>query len=318
MSTPSNLARDLMAGWVLTAALVSLIGNSTVLLASLRHRALKLDKVSVALIEHIAVADIATALQCLGIFNDIVSEHFFVDEKYCRLYFALFTYIGTVDVLLVCALNISKLTSLLSPFLARVRSSKNGHLIAAIIWLLASPVLFFVKIHGGTSPDSFYFRQATYRCAPNFTDPTIRTVIPILISTYILVPVFVVMLCTIALLRFVNRSRGLALQSVVTILSISGIYLVSYIPYAVDYLLETFGVKNMEFTRFAVYVSCLNLTMNPLIYYFSVKSYGDFIRNSVGRVVNKLQSLFGRLFGRGNKEPAVSLTITAVSRRYTV
>ena len=98
----------------------------------------------------------------------------------------------------------------------------------------------------------------------------------------------------------------------------SGIYLISYIPYAVDYLLETHGVRNMEFTRFAVYVSCLNFTMNPLIYYFSVKSYGDFIRTSVNTVATKLRSLCERLFRSESEESADLQTIAAVSRRNTV
>ena len=98
----------------------------------------------------------------------------------------------------------------------------------------------------------------------------------------------------------------------------SGIYIISYIPYALDYFLETHGVRNMEFTRFAVYVSCLNFIMNPLIYYFSVKSYGDFIRTSVNKVATKLRSLCGRLFRRGSEEAADLQTIAAVSRRNTV
>ena len=319
MSAPSSTVRYLMAGWVLSAAVISLIGNTTVLIAPLKYRALKLDKVSVAFIDHIAVADIATSIQCLFISRDILTQHFIVDEKYCPLFFGLYTYVGAVDVLLVCALSISKLTSLLSPFVARLRSYKNGHRIAVVIWLAATPVVLFIKIHGMTSEENlFYFRQETYRCAPNFTDPINSTAIRILITVDIILPVLIVTICTAALLRFVNRTRDLALQSVVTVLSISGIYLISYIPYAVDYFLESLNVVdgNTGFTRFAVYISCLNFTMNPFIYYVSVKSYGDFIRNSAARMTAKMRCMclrFYRLFFNADNDAT-----TVISRRYTV
>ena len=320
MSAPNDTARYPMAAWVLTAAVISLIGNTTVLLASLKYKALKLDKISVALIEHIAVADIATSLQYLVVFKAIISQHLIVNEEYCPLFFGLFNYVAGVGVLLVCALNVSKLTSILFPFLARLRSYKSGHRIAAVIWLSATPLILFIKIHGMTSEGNiFYFRQETYRCAPNFTNPTNKTAIPILITINVIIPVLIVMVCTVALLRFVSRSRGLALQSVVTVLSMSGIYLVSYIPYAVEYLLESLGIRNNDFTRFAVYVSCLNIIMNPFIYYFSVKSYGEFVRDLMDRMKIKIRCLclqFYRLLFCGNGEGNV--LSRAISRRRTI
>ena len=54
--------RYIWAGWCGAILAVSLPGNTLVLLSSLKYRAIRLDKVTVVLVEGIAVADLGAAL----------------------------------------------------------------------------------------------------------------------------------------------------------------------------------------------------------------------------------------------------------------
>ena len=60
MSAPEadNTPRLLLLFWSIVSSLLSVTGNSTVLIASLKYNALKLDTVSVTFIRCIAVADL--------------------------------------------------------------------------------------------------------------------------------------------------------------------------------------------------------------------------------------------------------------------
>ena len=54
--------REVTMTWGCLAFVVSIVGNTVVLVASVRHKAIKLDRISIVLLENLAVADIGLSL----------------------------------------------------------------------------------------------------------------------------------------------------------------------------------------------------------------------------------------------------------------
>ena len=84
-SSPTE--RFLLAVWCLVVMATSLLGNSFLLLSSLKYKAIRIDKVTLALIEMIAVADIGYACYVFSTFVSIVANRYssFAKLEKCAL-----------------------------------------------------------------------------------------------------------------------------------------------------------------------------------------------------------------------------------------
>ena len=149
----STTERVLLATWCLLAMTTSLIGNSIVLLSSLKYKAIRLDKITLVLIENIAIADMGYACYIASTLTSIIANRYYAPPQsyyhrtvakllsrdlyfprwmfgdvMCSVFNYMHLYFGMAEMFLICALNISKLSSLLFPLQARARSSSFAKL----------------------------------------------------------------------------------------------------------------------------------------------------------------------------------------------
>ena len=128
----------LLVTWSLLTAIISLIGNTVILIGTTKHNAIKLDKVSLVLIKNLAVADICSAVLIVlpstwslitrrALFND--NTTFCVVSSYVQLLFPI------ISSIIVSALTVNKLLVLLKPLKTLERTSLTGHVIGLFAWV---------------------------------------------------------------------------------------------------------------------------------------------------------------------------------------
>ena len=108
--------RYVYGGWFVFAITCSLLGDTTILVASIRYKAFKLQKIVVAFIQHIAVCDLLVTIsttipQLVSLIKDRKSSN-------KLLSFFVIYYEYTVSIHLVSAMTLGKLLSLNYPFRA--------------------------------------------------------------------------------------------------------------------------------------------------------------------------------------------------------
>ena len=291
-AVPSEYERRCMLLWSIVITVVSVVGNTTVLFASIRYNAIKLDKISLVLIKNLAVADLGFTFTVLLTTGSILLKEYPYSSGVCMAAdYAAYLFSG-LDVLLICALNINKLTTLVFPLHARLATARAGYGIAAGMWALA---LLVIAVCGFTGDIVTQQVPSTFFCQNETGSEVGYAVFFVAIMVIRILPSLVIMATTISLLCRLHQARGLQKQGVFTILIVSTVFLIASLPYALYFILknvltpaELEATWFIVFYRFAKYLLYLNFAANPLIYYVSVKSFKDFIRATVGRVVKRV------------------------------
>lgn len=282
--------RFFMGLWSAATSAMALTGNMTVLVASLKYNAIKLDKISTILIKNIALADMGFSFYIMSTFVTIVTDEWVFGDLMCYITNYWHMFFGISEIYLICAFNISKLHCLIFPLQARVRSPNTGRLVALAMW---SVMPLFYLIPAILMGRVVTFRHSYYRCEGYFEDPEIK--FPFFASVFfILLPMIVVCIAIVWLLFYIRGVTGLQKQSVLTLLLISSCYFGSYLPYGIYHIIKA-TLPNVESNiaisihlyRFALFMLYLNFSINPLIYVFSVKSFKEFLVNFWNLVTNK-------------------------------
>ena len=145
----------LLVTWSILTLLVSLAGNTVILIGTIRHNAIKLDKISLILIKNLAVADLFSAVLIVlpstwslakrkALFNDnlIVCSM----SSYIQLLFPI------ISSIIVSALAVNKLMVLLKPLKTLERSGINAHVICLLAWVCGLVPAVEFLIVGGKTP----------------------------------------------------------------------------------------------------------------------------------------------------------------------
>ena len=132
--------------WILFTAfalLSSLIGDSTILIAAVKYKAFKLNRLIVVIIQHIAVADLMVAITFLfpKLISQITGGWAFGDLQ-CNIspYFTYYT-VG-LGIQLIAAMTTSKVFILQFPFRSVTFSRRRAHVVCAVLWVWAATVPF--------------------------------------------------------------------------------------------------------------------------------------------------------------------------------
>ena len=186
------------------------------------------------------------------------------------------------DILLICALNISKLAVIMFPLRARSWTRRHG-----LVFCVASVMLANVyPVMAAYRPTQFDWR--CYRCAYQNVGPNSvwNWLGPLCISLFLLLPNVVVIVTTGFLLYYVKKVSGENKQAILTLVPVSIVYIISYAPIGVYFVAET-GLANgaealySAMNRYGMMIKFLNNSANPLIYFFTLRSFREFIVRGV-------------------------------------
>ena len=243
---------------------------------------------STVLIRHIALSNLGFTFYIATWTVTIASRSNVYPDVLCCL-FRTWGYVCLItELLLVAVLSVCKLTWMLRPLRSLGRSKRLGRRMAAAAWTLSGMWCagYFLAIQLGGSPE-VKFRDATYLCAVDPGSKVLKRVMGFARTTIVSVSEIVLLVSTVWLLCFVRKTMGrLQKQALVTTLLISGTYFVSFIPSVLiyrafrEYVLTDSQQNTKEFSVF--YSTCQFLTLfncaaNPVLYCFTIKSYGLFV-----------------------------------------
>ena len=237
------------------------------LVASKHGKAIKLDRVSIVLLENVAVADIGTSLFAilpyliwLNILNygNGYSTYVKALGSKVTLFFSLIFMSAGLSI--ISFLNCCKLFSLLFPLRARTWRYRDGYKIVAMVWISLTLAALGSVI------------------ASLLLDYTVFLAITVAGTLLLLL---VVLISTFGLLLKVHRARGLRKRGVFSIILVSVVFFVSYTPLSISQLLDSidgFDIDNLPLRRLVTfniyYISCFS---NPLIYYFTLNSFKEYV-----------------------------------------
>ena len=300
----NDALRYTWAGWYMFVVLSSVIGDTTILYASIKYRAFNLNKVIVTFIQHVAVCDLV--LSVIGVLPIGVSTVIGGDGwdmgrfcNYTRVYVSYYCY--PAGTLLICGMTTTKLLMLTYPLRSSTWTSKLAHRVCLVIWLISfySPITFLI-----VDKDDIYFDSRIFTHDYGFSSDTWNFLAPISSFIILLTPSVITIVATVMLIiKAVECSRKsnitLRWQGVTMVIVSASMYTVSVLPLSIYSIAEQYVEKNPDqpspfYTHFygvAFTVLTLNVIANFFTYVLTVSGFRAFVISRIKRWTPCLETL---------------------------
>ena len=317
------------ASYIIFVLLSSLIGDTTILIASIKYRAFKLHKYMVIIIEHIAICDLlVTITAVIPITTSLFADIWILGEFLCYTLPYASYFSSVAGLLLICAMTSSKLLILRYPIEARIWPSKTAHLICGTAWTtaLVLPLMFFLV---DKNDISFDYRHIF--CDYLFSSNIWNWLIPLFSVLYLVIPNCIVISTTLILLiiakKIARRSReNLRWEGVITTVLTATVYCISVMPYAIYRIADEINIESLQdpqgffhkvYFRIARSLLYLNTISNFYIYCLTVSSFRKFLWSRI-----KLLRITCNKYGKYQacvhiqfQETNISVTLSVYSRK---
>ena len=279
----SNALRFTWAGYHLFVILSSLIGDMTILVASIKYESIKLHRVIVSIIQHIAVCDmLVVASDVLPIFITLIADEWVFGYFLCYASFFVSNHVNTASFLLISTLTTSKLLLLKYPLRFGTLASKKAHIFCGICWSIAltTPITTLLVDRHDT-----YFSYIAYTCGYDFSAEIWKFLLRPLGILFALLPTCLVMVTSTYLLiiakQVAQRERkSIKWQGLITVVMTAAVFCFSSLPWFVMSVGAQHNNKsatNLIFTRIAFSAIFLNTMSNFYIYCLTVDSFRTFV-----------------------------------------
>ena len=285
METPKRYA---LASYYLFVLLSSLVGDTIILIASLKYRALKLHPFITAVIHHIAVSDLmVSVVYVLPKFIAMVADGWLLGDALCFFTAYGTYYFSLAGLLFICTLTSGKLIIVRRPLRSSALSRRKAHFCCAFLWVLSLtvPVIFLI-----VDSKDVWFDCRTSVCSYHFSSNRWELLKPIQFLTFMVIPNLIVISVTVLLLLHLIKSRKHSKkcggtqrwQGMMTALLTAIMYCISILPYAIYRIAESNypdrqGFFHTDFLRLSGVCLSLNTISNFYIYCLTVLSFREFL-----------------------------------------
>ena len=284
----NDTERYLWAGWLTFVFVSSLLGESLILLASIKYKAFNLHKIIVTIIQHIAVSDLLHSVGCVA--PALLSTIYNTGSPY-RLFdyvrsFLLF-YTGQTSSVFISALTLGKLILLKYPLKLKSLSRKHAHKLCAGIWVVSVSV---PVLQLAIDKDDVIFDYRVYFSAYRYSSSQWKILLPVTALIFLIAPGVTVVVSTVLILRearkVVRRTQeSLRWQGITTVVLTATVYTIAFLPVAVYFMVEPFVEKDqdkprefhIEFARAVNGILELQILSNFFIYSLTVASFRRFL-----------------------------------------
>ena len=289
----------------------SILGDTTVLVVSIRYKAFKLHEFLVAIIQHIAVCNLLLFIRTL-LFRlvPIVEERWILGSFWCfvnafsTMYFYLQSYC------LVCVLTVSKFVLLKYPPRIADMTKNKAHLVCALTWTFSSiPILLCLII----DKDNVALDRRLLVCKYQYTSELWNKIhflelsyiaALILITVVIYTSAHSLMILTRARIAGESRGETIQWQGVTTIVLTVIVFLVSMLPCLVMHALEEIAGDERKRdlyvpVRITSALVQLNVIANFYIYCLTVASFTNFLCFKLRSIGCSMYGLSTSRFYRG-------------------
>ena len=286
----SDVSKYTWEVFLIFVAVSSLIGDTTILIASLKYKAIKLHRTIIVIIQHIAFCDLMVVLtDVVPKIISIITEQWILGGFMCRTTpYARYFFI-LASLLLICAMTTSKMFLIKYPLRFGRIAIKKTHCLCLGCWIgaLAFPIVLMFS-----DEKAIYFSYRGYQC--NFADfdtsSTFYWLKPILAVLLIFIPACLVVATTVYILieakQVARRSRGnLKWQGIMTTVATASFYFISVVPLVTYRILESISKVEdksesflfKHFYRVAISFPFINTISNFYIYCLTVASFREFV-----------------------------------------
>ena len=209
------------AGLCLLLLISSYVGDTTILIASIKYKAFKLHNVIVVIIQHIAICDlILSSLTTVPRFVSLVAGKWVLGSFPCQWITYAEYYFNPASMFLICSMTTSKLLLLKYPLRFGTASVRSAHSFCGLAWiavLVLPATLLFVDAN------DMHFSYDLYRCYYGFTLHIWQYLRPFLAFSFLFAPTCLVVATSLNLLviakRIARRGReSLKWQGILTTL----------------------------------------------------------------------------------------------------
>ena len=273
---------------MLIVVVISLVGDSIILIASIKYNAFKLNKITVVLIRHIAVNDLLYSVGAIG--PGMISAIYNTGNPYRFLdyvRFAVAYYTAPVGSILISVFTLSKVLLLKYPFRVGLLSTRQANKMCVGVWIfcLHVPILPLV-----INKNDVVFDYRTYYCTYIYTSKIWQTLLPVQALVVLFIPNTIVIVSTVMLLKEAKQAakehqKSLRWQGITTVGFTALVYTVSFLPYNFYLIAEPFVAKDpvnpgpfyIEFFRAANGFIILHVLSNFFVYSLTVESFRSFL-----------------------------------------
>ena len=277
-------------GWFVFVITCSLLGDTTILVASIRYKAFKLQKIVVASIQHIAVCDLLLTISTIiPQLVTLIKDRKRNNRLLPIMSFFVAYYVYSVSIHLVSAMTLGKLLSLKCPFRAGTWTTARIHKFCAGIWItsLTNPVLQIL-----IDKEGIVFDCRTHTYMHSYASSIWKILLPILTLVFMVTPNVIIVVSTVLLLKEARRvvtdtRESLRWQGIMPVVLTAIVNSIALLPLAVYFVAEQFIEKDpsvpgpfyKEFYRFFTAVSCVNILANFFVYSLTVTSFRNFLKS---------------------------------------
>ena len=277
--------RYLLASYNLFVFLASLLGDTTILIATTKYKAIKLNKVQVAIMQHLSVADLLiSTFNVFPVTLSILTERWILGELMCRLQELITFWCYSTVLVLTCTLTTTKLLTVKFPFRCRTWSARRAHQGCVSIWIVS--LLTLIDKFPVFFSDDLLFAYEEYSCISEIENPPIwlewfnRCFLSIQMFLIIIALLTSVMLVVEAKRAASKHQRVVRWQGILAVVLTGTIFVISFGP--LIWLGVTSDVHyNTDSLRAANFLTNLNVFANFFIYALTVQSFREFLKEKV-------------------------------------
>ncbi|KAL5268528.1 hypothetical protein ACHWQZ_G002417 [Mnemiopsis leidyi] len=287
----SNTERYIWAVWLILVLITSLIGDTTILITSIKYNAFRLHTLMVAFIQHIALCDLLLAVfTVLPRLISLLCNSWVFGEPLCYVSAYLRAQCFVTSSILIAAMTSGKLWLLKCPLQAKSLTKPRAHLVCGSVWMVASivPVLYLV-----IDKEDVRWDYETYYCYyTHSADNTWEILLPWKHGIFGGIPIIVVIITTVVLVKHLlnarkvsKRSRGkVRWQGIVTAVAVATVFTVAVLPTTVYWITQSYLAgkpQQIYFYRTASTVFYFNIASNFFVYFCTVGSFRKFLMTTV-------------------------------------
>ena len=281
--------RQILIGYKVFLSTSSLIGDTLILVGSLRYNAIKLHEIIVIFVQHMAVADLLLTL--FGIVPGAISlaaNDWILGDLLCYLSYFVKDTSSVVLFSLTTTIALTKMLVIKYPLRSINVPSKAGHKAALCVWVTGCcfPAAALLKDN-----ENMYFDYLIYMCDHTCTKPVwnntsysiYTTVIGLVFLISIAGTVFSsVMMLILAKRATTGRPEALQWRGVLTVLLTAAAHTLLALPMTVFHIAQ-FGKDPINLMyRYVWWITDLVVTVNFYILGLTVTSFREFLKRLLG------------------------------------
>jgi hypothetical protein len=287
--------------WCQVSFILGVVGNSFILYSTVCHKAIKMDKLSVWIIQNLALSDLVTTIlvliPILIHLYDSYCERWILGDTF-RVINLFYKAIGAVaNALLITALGFNKLMRCLFPLRYLDTSKTQRWLVTMAIAPLTMivpvyQVYLVVVLHDDFVAEFFSAQCQIYPVAVNSTVSKVWRYT----TDYVLTGMFnflpCVSMCTINTILIIyaltKTKRTVNKKNIMIVVLVTASYLLSMLPYFISRVIlkNTPGSDNDNIMPFAGFIMLVQLWTNPVICLATNEKFRTFTINLIRKKRN--------------------------------